>query len=212
MLTIFRTPKSGKPDDQTPEQKSPYDREPIKPPQHMNSSEIKPQMPLSPTREMSKFQNTSSMNTAIGTTLIGKGLVFSGEVKGDGTIRVEGKFVGTLDVNNEVIIGSEGLIEGDIKAKSVSVLGKLHGNVNASEKITIDVSGSMIGDIVAPRVVVSEGAIYKGRIDMEPQSGIHASKREKTPDAKTPHTPKQQQPPKPASQEQKNGNDTPNKS
>ncbi|MBN1295909.1 polymer-forming cytoskeletal protein [bacterium] len=106
-------------------------------------------------------------NGFAGSTTIGKDLVFEGSVKGKGSIRVEGEFKGTLEVQNEVIIGQGGSVTGDIIAEVVTVEGHLKGNVEARQKININVTGTMIGDIVAPRVVVASGAVYKGRIDME---------------------------------------------
>ncbi len=107
---------------------------------------------------------------ASGSTTIGKDLVFEGSVKGSGSIRVEGVFQGTLEVQNEVIIGKGGVVKGDIRADIVTVEGELKGNVEARQKITINVTGTMLGDIIAPRVVVASGAVYKGRIDMEAAS------------------------------------------
>ncbi len=130
-------------------------RTPIPPP------ESKPPIIIKPPELTTSVQQT---------TMIGKGLTFKGEVTGKGSVRIEGQFFGTLDIGNEAIIGEGGIVEGNIRSKVVSVLGVLKGNVIAQEKIHIDTSGSMIGDIVAPRVIVAEGAVYKGRIDMDPKT------------------------------------------
>ena len=113
-----------------------------------------------------KIPDISSSNS----TLLGKGQLFNGEISGKGSLRVEGDFVGTIKIEDEVIIGKSGKVKGDIISKEVTVIGEIKGNVEALEKINIEVDGSMIGDIVAPRVMVEEGAVYKGRIDMEPKS------------------------------------------
>jgi len=107
------------------------------------------------------------MSNGPSSTTIGKDLIFEGNVKGKGSIRVEGEFKGTLEVQNEVIIGDGGSVIGDIHADVVTVEGHIQGNVEARQKININVTGTMIGDIIAPRVVVASGAVYKGRIDME---------------------------------------------
>ena len=132
-----------------------------------------------------------------GSTTIGKDLVFEGNVQGKGSIRVEGDFRGTLEVQNEVIIGKGGTVIGDIKANVVTVEGDLKGNVEARQKITINVTGTMLGDIVAPRVVVASGAIYKGRIDMEAalksQQAQPAEKKENSGRSRDSEQPKQQE-------------------
>ncbi len=129
---------------------------------HYEPQTIAPPPRPSPTIRPAPHQTSNS-----GVTLISKGLVFNGEIKGNGSVRIEGTFSGTLDVDDEVIIGEDGRVEGNIKSKVVSVLGHLKGNIIAVDKINIDTSGSIIGDIVAPRVVMAEGAVYKGKIDMD---------------------------------------------
>ncbi len=126
-----------------------------------------PQTIAAPPRPAPTNRPASHQTTGSGVTLISKGLVFNGEIKGNGSVRIEGTFSGTLDVDEEVIIGEDGRVEGNIKSKIVSVLGHLKGNIVAVDKINIDTSGSIIGDIVAPRVVMAEGAVYKGKIDMD---------------------------------------------
>ncbi len=164
MLAIFKTPRSGRIDNRDSKQQAGnVNNRSGYPPN--STQQVPPQRQQPDPGPRTPIQGPSS-----NTTIIGKGLVFNGEVNGEGSVRVEGKFVGTLDIGHEVIIGDGGNIEGNIRAKSVSVLGTLRGNVVALDKITIDITGAMYGDIVAPRVVVTEGAVYKGRIDMEPKT------------------------------------------
>jgi cytoskeletal protein CcmA (bactofilin family) len=208
MLTIFRNPRSGRPDDQPSERSRNYqDNTPHSPASSpLSPYTDKPTPDPVPLRETPQTSiSPSRMTSTAHTTLIGQGMVFDGELKGDGSVRVEGQLIGTINVKNEVIVGDSGIVEGNIKSQVVTVLGKLRGNVEAVDKITIDVSGSMIGDIAAPRVVVAEGAIYKGKIDMEPQSQsgdkkkVSEVKKEKVPDAQNRKPQPQPQPqPKPA--------------
>ena len=182
MRKIFGTPKGARYDDfndDKPEQKKPVTRPPGF--QGFNSPEPVPTPVRQPVNSDTPkpIQRPVRSEPQIGpssTTLIGNGIIFEGKVKGNGMVRVEGKFIGTIEVKNNVVIGDSGIVEGNIQSKSVSVLGKIIGNVNATDKITIDGSGSMIGDIMAPSVIVSEGAIYKGRIDMEPKAAPKTEK------------------------------------
>jgi len=167
MLAIFKTPRSGKTSGHRNSQQdsgSFGNRHPGKQP----GPEVAQR--LSEPSQPAKSRMPELKPPTSNTTIIGTGLVFKGEVNGEGSVRVEGKFVGTLEIGHEVIIGEGGTIEGNVRSKNVSVLGTLKGNVVALDKITIESSGAMYGDIIAPRVVVTEGAIYKGRIDMEPKT------------------------------------------
>jgi cytoskeletal protein CcmA (bactofilin family) len=122
-------------------------------------------------------------------TTVGRGMTFHGEVKGKGSIQVDGAFIGTLDLDDEVTIGEGGQVEGNITSRLVTVFGKLKGNVLASEKVSIKDRGAIIGDVIAPRVVVSDGAVFKGRIDMEPKTAAQARNPEPLPKQPTEEIP-----------------------
>ncbi len=177
MLTIFRTPRPGKSDEQSGHnqpkstQSVPRPRSDYRSPNPYPPKPEPAPAPVQPPRE-SPVPRAPVANT----TIIGKGMIFDGELKGDGSVRIEGQVSGMINIKHEVIVGEGGFVNGNIKSKIVTVLGKLKGNVEAIDKITIDVSGSMIGDIIAPRVVVAEGAVYKGRIDMEQKAREPESK------------------------------------
>ncbi|MGB3976671.1 MAG: polymer-forming cytoskeletal protein [bacterium] len=168
MLTIFRTQQKDRGDSEHKDGAQQPDTTYRPPPAQTPS--ILPPKQVVPDQTAADFPKNSSTS---GSTTIGKDLVFEGSVKGSGSIRVEGVFQGTLEVQNEVIIGKGGVVKGDIRADIVTVEGELKGNVEARQKITINVTGTMLGDIIAPRVVVASGAVYKGRIDMEAASKKH---------------------------------------
>ena len=167
MLTIFRTSKDR---NQRPDEP---DRNPVRQPQQtppkppQQNIPPKPQQNTPQPKQQPRPVTPRQSPPMAGATTIGKDLIFEGNVKGKGSIRVEGEFNGKLDVKNEVIIGEGGKVTGDVMAEVVTVEGNLKGNVTARQKININVTGTMIGDIIAPRVVVASGAVYKGRIDME---------------------------------------------
>jgi cytoskeletal protein CcmA (bactofilin family) len=81
---------------------------------------------------------------------------------------IDGLVEGTIELRQNVLtIAPNGKIMAKILAKSVVVLGHVHGNITAVEKIDIRDSGSVDGDLVAPRVAISEGAHFRGSIDMQ---------------------------------------------
>ena len=59
----------------------------------------------------------------------------------------------------------------EIHAKSVVVGGQVRGNITADDKVEVAATGTMLGDVRAPRVVLADGAQFKGTIDMENKSG-----------------------------------------
>ncbi|MGH7799013.1 MAG: bactofilin family protein [Thermodesulfobacteriota bacterium] len=99
---------------------------------------------------------------------IGKSIFIKGEVSGRQDLIIDGRVEGEIQLKeNQVTIGEYGKISGEIHAKSIIIQGEVIGNMFAEEKIEIKTSGSLIGDISSPRLIIDDGAYFKGRIDME---------------------------------------------
>lgn len=99
---------------------------------------------------------------------IGKSVVIKGELTGSEDLTIEGHVEGTIQLREHVLtIGPNGRIKAQIFAKSVVVLGEVTGNVTASEKVDIRDNGSVDGDLIAPRIAISEGAHFRGSVDMQ---------------------------------------------
>ena len=101
---------------------------------------------------------------------IGKSVHIKGDVTAKEDLTIDGTVDGRIVVkDNAVTIGPNGRITNRIQAKSVIVAGEVHGNITSADKVEIAATGSMLGDISAPRVVLADGARFKGSIDMEPK-------------------------------------------
>ena len=103
---------------------------------------------------------------------IGKSLHIKGELSGSEDLSIEGKVEGKIILNGyNVTIGSNGRVTGEIQAKSVIVGGEVRGTITADEKVEVAATGNMLGDVRAGRVVLADGAHFKGSIDMDTMSG-----------------------------------------
>jgi cytoskeletal protein CcmA (bactofilin family) len=100
-------------------------------------------------------------------THIAPGSRVQGELSGPTELLIEGEVDGEIRVDSSVMVGSEGLVKGPISAQVVRVGGRVVGNVQASDRVEVAPSGSLEGDIAAPRVVIAEGAFFKGRVEMK---------------------------------------------
>jgi cytoskeletal protein CcmA (bactofilin family) len=111
---------------------------------------------------------TASPNSSVGgkATHITEGVKFKGEITGRAEIVIDGEVEGRIDVQAAVIVGANGQVDGDIFAKSVAVGGKVNGNVKAGETFELQASGRIEGDVTAPRVIIAEGAFFKGNVEM----------------------------------------------
>ena len=98
---------------------------------------------------------------------IGKSITIKGDLSGNEDLVIEGTVEGRVDLpDNQVTIGANGNVRAEVHAKAVIVIGKLTGNVRGSERIEIQATGSVEGDVSAPRLVVAEGAVLNGSIEM----------------------------------------------
>ena len=114
---------------------------------------------------------------------IGTSVVVKGARSACEDMPIDGLVEGTIELRQNVLtIAPNGKIMAKIVAKAVVVLGHVHGNITAIEKIDIKDSGSVDGDLIAPRVAISEGAHFRGSIDMQ-RAGEKAEA--KVPEAKS---------------------------
>lgn len=101
-------------------------------------------------------------------TIIGEGFVLIGEVRGSSVIRIEGKIIGNVHVENGVILGEKGNIEGDLNTKSAMIYGTIKGNVKSSQ-LEIKKTGLINGDISTDTLEIELGAQYNGKLNMRRQ-------------------------------------------
>ncbi|MCT4607256.1 MAG: polymer-forming cytoskeletal protein [Marinisporobacter sp.] len=100
-------------------------------------------------------------------TLIGKNSKFEGKLNADGTIRIDGEFVGNISVKGDVILGKEGKMVGDISAMNVIVSGSVEGNITTENQLKLNPSGKVIGDIHVSSLVVEDQALFEGKCTMK---------------------------------------------
>lgn len=111
---------------------------------------------------------------------IGGSLFIKGEVTGSEDLTVEGRVEGKIDLkDHNISIAQSGRVTAEIHAKSVTILGEVNGNVHADEKIEIAETGKLTGDLYAPRVAISDGAQFKGSVEMGKTQSAPTSVRER---------------------------------
>ncbi len=109
---------------------------------------------------------------------IGQSIHIKGELTGNEDLTIEGKVEGKVFLkDHNLTVGANGKLIAEVQAKTVMVLGEVTGNITADDKVEVAATGTMRGDIQAPRVVLADGAKFKGAIDMDKKPGgsAHAS-------------------------------------
>ena len=102
-------------------------------------------------------------------TYIGPGVKIKGEISADVEMVVDGEVQGSMELQQNLTVGPKGVVKGDIAARTVQVSGSVVGNVRGSERFELMPSGRIEGDVVSPRVVIAEGAFFKGKVEMSSQ-------------------------------------------
>lgn len=113
-------------------------------------------------------QQSLQINDQQISTIIGEGYIFTGELQGSSVIRIEGKVIGNVNVDSGVILGENGIIEGNIISKSVIIYGTVTGNIKTTQ-LEIKKTGHIDGDITADTLEIELGAKYNGKLNMQIQ-------------------------------------------
>jgi cytoskeletal protein CcmA (bactofilin family) len=104
-------------------------------------------------------------------TIVGDGTRVVGQVSVKGTIRIDGILEGDVKAD-WVVVGETGKILGNVRSRGVLVGGSVEGNIEAAETVELMGKASMTGEIRAPKLSVSEGALFDGRSRMKNESGL----------------------------------------
>jgi cytoskeletal protein CcmA (bactofilin family) len=98
--------------------------------------------------------------------VLGKTLVFRGELSADEDLVLQGRVEGSIHHSQSLTVGVDGVVVGDIHAANITVEGKVEGNLHGSVSVLIGASANVQGNIVAPRVGIREGAQFNGAVEM----------------------------------------------
>jgi len=104
-------------------------------------------------------------------TIVGDGTRVAGRMSVKGTIRIDGILEGDV-LADWVVVGETGKILGNIRSRGVVVGGSVEGNIEAAETVELMGKASMTGEIRAPKLAVSEGAVFEGRSRMKDETGL----------------------------------------
>jgi cytoskeletal protein CcmA (bactofilin family) len=98
---------------------------------------------------------------------IGKAVKIVGQIYSKEDLFVDGDLEGTVEaLEHRLTIGPNGSVHAGIKAREVVALGTIQGNVEATEKIEIRKDAKLVGDIKTARIIIEDGAYFKGSIDI----------------------------------------------
>jgi len=121
-----------------------------------------------------RTNESESARATIGKSVIAKGQLFSRE-----DLYIDGEIEGSVEMQeHKLTVGPNGKLLASVKAREIVILGTIHGNVEATDKIEIRKDAKLVGDLKTARIVIEDGAYFKGSIDI---SRVEAPKKQMAP-------------------------------
>jgi cytoskeletal protein CcmA (bactofilin family) len=142
-----------------------------------------PSNPIEPKKEATPLSSmpfkAPEPDSTRGQASIGKAVKINGQIYSKEDLYVDGDVEGTIELQeHRLTIGPNGKVHSSVKAREVVVLGNIQGNVDASDKLEIRKDARLVGDIKTARIIIEDGAYFKGSIDIvkpEPAKSSAAS-------------------------------------
>ena len=109
---------------------------------------------------MKKPEKTAVVN------MIGAGTTINGDVQSEGDIRVDGALKGSVTTEGKVVLGKDGIIEGDVVCKNADVSGILKAKITVSQLLSLKTTAKLNGDIITNKLSIEPGAAFTGSCSM----------------------------------------------
>jgi cytoskeletal protein CcmA (bactofilin family) len=100
-------------------------------------------------------------------TAIGPSIIIKGKLKSDEDLIVKGRVYAEISSSKALFVENSGIVKANVRVKSARISGILVGNITAEERVEIASDGRMVGDIIAPKIIINDGAAFRGRIEMQ---------------------------------------------
>ena len=129
-----------------------------------------PTAPAGPSKETHSLEpaKLSQAFRADAAAHIGKSVLVKGELSGSEDLYLDGEVEGTIELHNHtLVVGPNGRVRANFSAREVIMHGRAEGNVTGTERVELKRSCVLSGDIVTQRVVIEDGAFFKGSVDLQ---------------------------------------------
>ena len=114
-----------------------------------------------------------------GSSFFGPNVVVDGTVTGEESVIIEGTVRGKIDLKSDVKVGKSARIEASVHARNVSIEGTVKGDISADKRVELFAGCTVDGNLKAPKIVVAEGAIFRGNVDMGAKKEIKPAEQPK---------------------------------
>ena len=109
---------------------------------------------------MKKTETTAAVN------MIGAGTIITGDIVSKGDIRIDGTLKGSVNTEGRVVLGREGMIEGDVICKDADISGTIKAKISVSQLLSLKTTAKLNGDIITNKLSIEPGAAFSGSCSM----------------------------------------------
>jgi cytoskeletal protein CcmA (bactofilin family) len=113
-----------------------------------------------------KTKEPLSETSFTSTTIIGAGTVINGNIESNSDIRIDGVLIGNLTAKSKILIGPNGVVNGDINGVQADVSGKVTGKIKVEELLQLRDKANVQGDIYAGKLQIEPTATFNGQCHM----------------------------------------------
>jgi cytoskeletal protein CcmA (bactofilin family) len=136
---------------------------------------------------MAKDDNNSAQQTREGViSIIGPGMRVVGDCQTEGTLRIEGSVEGTVRAGKAVVLGKDGVVDGDIATQDAVIGGRVTGSIVAESRLELQATCVVEGKVQARRIKLDEGGTVNGTVQIGDVSGAARSQARRAPDQPQP--------------------------
>jgi cytoskeletal protein CcmA (bactofilin family) len=141
----------------------------VAPDSRLAEFDVKPQAPVAPAVRAEPApapESRAAVEPKPATSVFGATLRFKGELRADEDFVLQGRIEGSIHHTQNLTIGTDGVVKGDSRARTIVVEGTVEGDLYALESISIRPTAKVLGNLLAPRVAIADGANFNGKVDM----------------------------------------------
>jgi cytoskeletal protein CcmA (bactofilin family) len=118
------------------------------------------------TKNKTDMQPEKTTTSGNGTTLISTGTTLKGDISSNSDLRIDGTIVGNITSSAKIVIGANGIVEGDIFGNQADIVGKVSGNVRTKELLQLRGESIVTGNLYAGKLQVEPSATFNGQCHM----------------------------------------------
>ena len=98
--------------------------------------------------------------------MIGVGTIITGDVNSNGDLRIDGTLKGSVATEGKVVLGKNGVIEGDVVCNNADIAGEIKAKITVSQLLTLKSTAKLKGDIITNKLSIEPGAVFSGSCSM----------------------------------------------